>query len=65
VPKCVTNKDDFERDILCRTIFVFYEGQFPTAKSLTYIRDKIYSESVINVSLAENYWFEAQKHQLW
>jgi hypothetical protein len=46
MPKCVTNIDDFERDILRRTILVFYEGQFPTAKIPTYMRDKIYSGSV-------------------
>jgi hypothetical protein len=48
VPKRVTNLYDFEKGILCRAIFVFYEeGEFAICKKSYLHRDKIkYSGSV-------------------
>lgn len=49
VPKRVTNLDDFQKDVVRRTIFYFYDnGKFPTADKLTVLlRKKInYSGSV-------------------
>lgn len=42
-PKSKTNLDDFEKDVLRRTIMQFYDdGQYPTAKKLTMaMREKI------------------------
>jgi hypothetical protein len=50
--KRVTNFDDFEKDVLRRTIFGFYDnGEFPTSKKLALkLRDKInYRGSVTSV----------------
>jgi hypothetical protein len=50
--KLVTNLDDFEKDVLRRTIFGFYDsGEFSTAKKLAIeLRDKInYRGSVSSI----------------
>ena len=47
-PKIKAKLNDFEKDVLRRTIMKFYDGQYPTAKKLTIaMREKINDQGLV------------------